>query len=116
MRLEITIHRLGGEEGPRHFAATSHDLDPTAGTIHFQDVVSADNPAYFMRITLRELIPAQEDFVSCIAGLDLPDGQMIATRPVLIYDQVCDVPVWTTFQNPRAPYLGVYSVGLRRVS
>ena len=115
MRLEITAHRIGGEDGPRTYRKTDSIEAPT-GVFQHIDLTCLENGSYFLTLRLREIIPAREGFLSTLATLRTPEGMDLGERPILIHNPVCDVPLYATFERTGLEYLGTFSLGIRRIA
>ncbi len=118
MRVEVTIHRIGGPDGengweiPRswgpavvsleepNIALTSTYVHPTKG-----------GPAGLV-IRTAELVLVDEEFASLQLILETVDGRLLGRRPALVYRRPYDVPVYCTIQD-QGEWNGTFSIGLR---
>lgn len=116
MRLEATVHRIGGADVPgvsRKYGPDVFELVKSA--TEYRDVIGADNAAHILRISFDLWAPAGENWLSCRIRLEDVNGYTLGLRPALVYSQPYDIPTYTTFQ-PRWPDAGVFSLGLRMIA
>lgn len=113
MKLELTAHLVGAvPHYPREWGPALAPIDPQARDYHV-DLVSRDSGRLWITAVLSGLTVIKNDWFSAVVALSSMDGHPFGTRPVLIYAEPYDVPVYSNFHVAE---LGHFSLGLRVIA
>lgn len=112
MIIEVTVDRIGGpdHEGPRKWGPRSQEV--VQDGITWIDLEPSQGGPFYLRLTLSDVVPADDEFTACTVQLCTPYGQPLGTRPALIYSKPYDIPTHCLIRYQPLT-LGAFSVGLR---
>lgn len=96
IKLEISAHRFGGRDGyPRDFGPTNATVSETG--VYTLDLTAQETSALYIRLTLSDWTPVNEEWRSCMAQLEDINGYPLGRRSVMVFDRPYDIPTHTHF-------------------